>query len=137
MIGLYFYEIWFQGTFQSFRPQVLLATFRTYPKDFFRKPLSLRLYGSLQIDKIWTLSKIFLKIATTNLSNHKVEHIFSLHKNFLMNASQLHVTNYLSEIKLADPTLEHFLWICFCLWWNCNYFESTHFGFCQIYITYI
>ena len=42
---------------------------------------------------------MFLSIATANLPNHKVEHIFSLHKAFLMNASQLQLENYNSENK--------------------------------------
>ena len=44
-----------------------------------------------------------LRIATANLPDHKVKHIFSLHKTFLMNASQLQVANYFSEKKFVDP----------------------------------
>ena len=42
-------------------------TFRIYLKDFSREPLSLRLYVSLQIDEIKTLSKMFLRIATVKI----------------------------------------------------------------------
>ena len=47
---------------------------------------------------------MFLRIANSNLSNHKVEDMFSLSQNLktLMNTSQLQVTNYISEIKLAN-----------------------------------
>ena len=38
-----------------------------------------------------------------NSPDQKVEHILSLHKIFVMNTSQLQVTNYLSEIKFAHP----------------------------------
>ena len=36
-------------------------------------------------------------------------------------------TNYLSEIKFADPILGEFSVSLFWLWWNFNYFKLTYF----------
>ena len=43
-----------------------------------------------------------------NSPDQKVEHIISLHKIFVMNTSQLQVTNYLLEIKFAHPRFGKF-----------------------------
>ena len=51
---------------------------------------------------------MFVRTPAANLPNHKVEHIFSLREAFLMNASQLQVTNFLSEKKFADPSFGKF-----------------------------
>ena len=48
-----------------------------------------------------------------NSPDQKVEHIFSLHKIFEMNTSQLQVTNYLSEIKFAHPRFDKFFVVLF------------------------
>ena len=51
---------------------------------------------------------MLLRVATANLPKHKVEHIFSFRKTFLMNASQLQVINYLLETTLVDPSFGKF-----------------------------
>ena len=84
--------------------------------------------------------KYFLRIATPNSADHYVEDIFSPHKAFLMNTSQLHVidqnfTSYFSEIKFADPNLGKFLLHLVLLTMKLQLFQfDPFFAFAMLYL---
>ena len=118
-----------KGTF--LKPQILLKSFRTYLKDFLE---NLSKYDWQNIN----LLKMFLRIATVSRTN-----IFIMQSLFNERVS---VTGYSLQTLLITFWRKNFRiqvlgnnpWtFFFCLWWNCNYFESTHFRFCRIYITYM
>ena len=93
-------------------------------------------YSGLNMNSL----KYFLRIATPNSADHYVEDIFSPHKAFLMNTSQLHVidqnfTSYFSEIKFADPNLGKFFLHLVLLTMKLQLFQfDPFFAFAMLYL---